>query len=262
MLRERTYDVLEKAASPDDTLSKVADYVLLILIVSNIAAVTLETIETLYDRFGLFFEAFDRFSVAVFSAEYVLRIWACTADPRYGGGIRGRPRYARSANAIIDLLAVAPSYFPATFLDARAVRTFRLFRLLRLMKVGRYTRSAQTLMHVMTAKKEELYTAIFAQLVLISVASSLMYYVEYQAQPDVFASVPHAMWWGVSTLTRVGYGDIYPITPLGKVLGSIVSITGVAFIAMPVGIIGSGFVSALHGESLEAKFCRHCGEKL
>ena len=168
----------------------------------------------------------------------LLRVWACTADPRYQGGLRGRLRYARSATAIIDLLAVAPSYFPTAFFDARAVRTFRLFRLLRLMKVGRYTRSAQTLMHVMTAKKEELYTAIFAQLVLISVASSLMYYVEYQAHPDIFASVPHAMWWGVSTLTRVGYGDIYPIMLLGKVLGSVVSITGVAFIAMPVGIIG------------------------
>ncbi len=117
-------------------------------------------------------------------------------------------------------------------------------------------------MHVMTTKKEELYTAIFAQLVLISVASSLMYYVEYQAQPDVSASVPHAMWWGVSTLTRVGYGDIYPITALGKLLGSAVSILGVAFIAMPVGIIGSGFVTALQGDSSDSAYCRHCGKQL
>ena len=108
----------------------------------------------------------------------------------------------------------------------------------------------------------ELYTAIFAQLVLISVASSLMYFVEHPAQPEVFASVPHAMWWGVSTLTRVGYGDIYPITALGKVLGSFVSILGVAFIAMPVGIIGSGFVQALEGDGRDPRYCRHCGEKL
>jgi voltage-gated potassium channel len=191
--RERTHDVLEKAASPDDIVSKVADIVLLVLIVGNLAAVTLETVESIDAQFGLFFEAFDRFSVAVFSVEYVLRVWACASDPRYSDGPRGRLRYARSATAIIDLLAVLPSYFPSTFFDARAIRTFRLFRLLRLMKVGRYTRSAQTLMHVMTTKKEELYTAVFAQLVLISVASSLMYYVEYQAQPNVFASVPHAM---------------------------------------------------------------------
>lgn len=261
-LRDRTYDILEKAASPEDTVSKAADVVLLVLIVSNIAAVTLETVDAIYTRFGAFFQVFDTFSVAVFSVEYVLRVWACTSDPRYSDGWRGRLRYARSATAIIDLLAVAPSYFPAFWLDARAIRTFRLFRLLRLMKVGRYTRSAQTLMHVMSMKKEELYTAIFAQLVLISVASSLMYYVEYRAQPEVFASVPHAMWWGVSTLTRVGYGDIYPITALGKLLGSCVSILGVAFIAMPVGIIGSGFVSALQGDTSDAKYCRHCGEEL
>ena len=120
LLRERTHDVLEKAASPDDTVSKVADIVLLVLIVGNLVAVTLETVRSIYAQFGLFFEAFDRFSVAVFSVDYVLRVWACASDPRYSDGWRGRLRYARSATAIIDLLAVLPSYFPESPLTTRA----------------------------------------------------------------------------------------------------------------------------------------------
>jgi len=262
MLRERTYDVLEKAAHPDDTVSKVADIVLLVLIVSNIAAVTLETVHAIYARFGTFFEAFDQFSVAVFSIEYVLRIWACTSDPRYSDGWRGRLRYARSPTAIIDLLAVLPSYFPAVWLDARAIRTFRLFRLLRLMKVERYTRSAQTLMHVMTTKKEELYTAIFAQLVLISVASSLMYYVEHDAQPEAFSSIPAAMWWGMVTLTTVGYGDMFPITPLGKVLGIVIAVLGIGMFALPAGILSSGFVEAIQSGKGDRRYCPHCGKDI
>ncbi|MBT3266493.1 ion transporter [Candidatus Poribacteria bacterium] len=261
-LRDRTHEVLEKAASPEDWLSKAADIALVTLIIGNLAAVSFETLESVYTQFAYVFEAFEKFSVAVFSAEYVLRVWAAASEPRYANGWRGRLRYMVSLTAIVDLVAVLPTYFPAAIVDLRTVRTLRLFRLLRLMKVGRYSRSAQTLMYVMTTKKEELYTAIFAQLVLISVASSLMYFVEHPAQPEVFASVPHAMWWGVSTLTRVGYGDIYPITALGKVLGSFVSILGVAFIAMPVGIIGSGFVQALEGDGRDPRYCRHCGEKL
>jgi voltage-gated potassium channel len=130
-------------------------------------------------------------------------------------------------------------------IDARFVRGIRLFRLFRLFKIGRYSQSINQLVGVFARKKEELAITFFAVILMLILASSVIYLVEHKAQPESFSSIPAAMWWGVATLTTVGYGDVYPITPLGKFFGAIIALLGVGIVALPAGIIASGFNEAI-----------------
>lgn len=251
------------AASRDGgCINRLVNLVLIILIVSNVAAVMLETVDSIAVQWGRWFRLFEGISVAVFTAEYVLRIWSATADPRFAGPIAGRLRFALQPLAIIDLLAVLPFYLAAVPLDLRTLRALRLLRLARTLKIGRYSESLQTLGRVFVAKREELLTTLLAGLVLLVVASTLMYYVERDRQPKVFSSIPAVMWWGVSTLTTVGYGDMYPETPLGKVIGSMVAVLGVGLFALPAGILGSGFVEMLQEKKRRKTKCPHCGTEI
>jgi len=139
---------------------------------------------------------------------------------------------------LIDLVAIVPSYLP-TSLDLRAVRAFRLIRLL---KLTRHSASLTLVLEVLKRKRDELLSTAFVAALLLVVSSSLMYYAENATQPEVFSSIPAAMWWGVVTLTTVGYGDVYPVTLVGKLIGAVVAMTGIGLFAMPAGILGSGFM--------------------
>ena len=138
----------------------------------------------------------------------------------------------------------------------------RLIRLFRLFKLGRYSAAIKLFGRVLKAKREELFITAFAIFIILTISSSLLYYVEHKAQPEVFSSIPAAMWWGVATLTTVGYGDIYPITTLGKFLGAIISLLGIGLFAMPAGILSAGFIEEIRKTKETAKTCPHCGEKL
>ncbi|MFM8770396.1 MAG: ion transporter, partial [Candidatus Kapaibacterium sp.] len=161
----------------------------------------------------------------------------------YAGGVSGRIRYALSPMMIIDLLAIAPVFLVGLGFDMRSLRLFRTIRLFRVLKVARYVRALDTIRHVLTVKREQLGMAIGIVLFLLLVTSSLMYELEHEAQPDAFSSIPATMWWAVASLTTVGYGDIYPITPLGKTLAAISAVLGVGLVALPAGILASGFSS-------------------
>ncbi|KKO18591.1 MAG: Cyclic nucleotide-gated potassium channel [Candidatus Brocadia fulgida] len=145
-------------------------------------------------------------------------------------------------------------------LDLRFIRALRLFRLFRILKMGRYSESIRTLGNVLKEEKEALAITVFAVLILLVVASSLMYFVENAAQPEAFSSIPEAMWWGVATLTTVGYGDICPITPLGRFLGAIIALLGIGTIAVPAGIVTSGFAGRFK-KSMGKEACAHIVEK-
>jgi len=142
------------------------------------------------------------------------------------------------------------------------VRALRLFRLFRVLKLARYSESIQTFVDVIRLKKEELMLMFFAILILLVISSSLMYNAEHEAQPEAFSSIPAAMWWGIVTLATVGYGDVYPITPWGKFIGSIVVILGIGLFALPTGVLASGFSEVLAQKKREHKdhfVCPHCG---
>lgn len=210
-VRARIYGILETAA-PGDLPSKIFDLFIVGLIFLNIIAVILETVESLSSKYLSLFNAFELFSVGIFTAEYVMRLWTSTSNPKFKHSITGRIRFAVTPLILIDLLAILPFYLPMIIpFDLRFMRALRLFRLFRLFKIGRYSESVRTLGDVFKAKKEELFLAIFGVLILLIVASSLMYYVEGGIQPHAFSNIPAAMWWSVATLTTVGYGDVYPI---------------------------------------------------
>lgn len=261
--KTRIYEILEIAAE-EDAISRVFDIFLMGLIALNVLAVILETVESLATAYGHIFEVFEFISIVVFTVEYVLRLWTCTEGSHYAHPVTGRIRFMVSPMALIDILAILPFYLPVMLpLDPRIMRALRLFRLFRLFKMGRYSESLQTLGNVMKAKKEEFIVTTFVLFILLVVASSLIYFVEHDAQPELFSSIPASMWWGVATLTTVGYGDVYPITPLGKFLGAVIALLGIGMFALPAGILASGFAEELQKKGRkEKRICPHCGKDI
>ncbi|HYH84094.1 MAG TPA: ion transporter [Pyrinomonadaceae bacterium] len=264
-IKKRVYEIVESPAGGAGARSghDYFDLFIMVLIVVNVIAVMVETVRWAAEDFARPLRAFELFSVAVFSAEYVLRLWSCTADPRYAGAIRGRIKFALTPMALIDLLAIAPFYLEFITADLRFIRSLRLFRLFRVFKLARYSASMRTLVRVLTAKKDELLVTLFLVVVMLVFTSSAMYFAENEAQPDKFDSIPSSLWWGVATLTTVGYGDIFPITTLGKVLGGVIAVLGVGLFALPTGILASGFAEEIQKEKKrEAVICPHCGRDI
>lgn len=259
-LKQRTYEILEVAEDGDVT-SRVVDISIMILIILNVAAVILETVKSIEVPMHNFFYVFELVSIIIFTTEYLLRLWACTVNPQLNHPVKGRLHYGLRAFSLIDLMAILPFYLPMFIpLDLRFIRAIRLLRLFRLFKLGRYSNAVKTFGEVLKEKKEELVITIFLGAVLLILSSSLMFYVETEQQPDKFTSIPESMWWGVTALTTVGYGDMYPVTPLGKILGSIIAFLGIGMFALPAGIFGSGFVEVLQKRRAKQKECPHCGK--
>lgn len=259
--RQRVHEILE-LAQPGDRASRIADISILVLIVANVAAVVFDTVDTVHAAIGPQLLAFEYFSVAVFSVEYLLRLWSAPEAWPEIRPLKARARWATSWYGVIDLLAIIPVYLPMLIpVDLRMLRLFRLFRLGRLFKMGRYSRAFRTFGLVLRTKREELVIAVVAVLILLLITSSLMYFVENEAQPDVFTSIPASMWWGAAALTTVGYGDVYPVTALGRVLGVISAILGIGLFALPAGILASGFTDALACTCRDDGVCPTCGQK-
>ena len=261
-LKKRIYEILEVAA-PGDSLSRIFDVFIMTLIFLNVVAVVLETVQGLSAQYRGFFRSFELVSVIIFSIEYILRLWSCTINPKYRNLILGRFRFMVTPLALVDLFAILPFYLPMLIkMDLRFLRAVRLVRIFRLFKIGRYSESMKLFGSVLKAKKEQLVITLFAVFILLTIASSLLYYVENEAQPEAFSSIPSTMWWGVSALTTVGYGDMYPITPIGKFLGAIISLLGIGLFAMPTGILSAGFVEEIRKKKESERKCPHCGPRL
>ena len=260
--KKRTFEILE-VAKVGDLSSKVFDIFILILILLNVIFVILGTVESLSSRYSHFFRIFEIFSVSIFTIEYILRIWTCTINNRFRNSIKGRIRFVFTPMLIVDFIAILPFYLPMIIhLDLRFLRAIRLFRIFRLFKIGRYSIALKKFGNVFRKKKEELFVASFGVVILLVIASSLLYIVEKEAQPEAFANIPSAMWWGVSALTTVGYGDIYPVTIVGKLFGAIVAILGIGMFALPAGILASGFAEEIQKKQKERKTCPHCGKEI
>jgi len=261
-IKTRVYNILE--ATPEGGLpGKLLETFIITLIFLSLISVVLETVESIYNKNPYFFYDFEAISVIVFTIEYILRLWSSTCNSKYQRPLKGRIKFALTPLAIVDLISILPFYIPMfVTLDFRFFRAIRLFRIFRIMKIGRYFESLRLIGRVFKKRKEELAITVFMVLILLLIVSCLMYFVENQAQPKNFSNIPMAMWWGVATLTTVGYGDVYPITPLGKFFGAIISLLGIGLFALPTGILGSGFVEEIQNRKNNHKVCPHCGKDI
>lgn len=246
------YEILETSES-SNLYSLADDVVITCLILINVAAFIASTSPSLSPEHTSLLANIEIFSSLVFTIEYILRLWVSTVDRRYSHPLLGRLKYALTPLSLIDLISILPFYFLLLFPSLNCVNLIRVLRLLRLLKMSRYSESVRTLGAVLYAKKEELIATAFAVFILLIFASSIMYFVEYEAHPKAFGSIPDAMWWGVVTLTTVGYGDIYPITPLGKLLGAMLAFLGIGIFALPAGIIAGGFSEELQKRKQEKR---------
>ncbi|MFO1053308.1 MAG: ion transporter [Planctomycetota bacterium] len=265
MLRKTVHRLLE-IAEDGDRASRVVDVALGILILANVAALIVESMEPDEAVHPHFYAVFETFSVVVFAVEYALRLWSAPEDPRFVGA-GGRLRYVFTPTALVDLIAIAPtmlSWFLPMQGDLRVVRALRLFRIARLAKLGRYSSAMQAIGGAIREKASELASVVFVLLVLLTVCSTMMYHVEHEANPQAFPSIPAAMWWGIATLTTVGYGDVVPSTGFGKVLGASIAILGIGVFALPAAILSASFSDRLRSkrEAAAPRCCPHCGERI
>lgn len=238
-IRRRTFEVLDKGAE-GDPLSRTIDVMIMGLVLGNVVAVILESVPSIGRAYHDLFIAFEKVSVAAFSAEFLLRIWSVADDESHGRHpFHRRLHYLRSPMAIVDVLAIAPFYLSAFF--ALDLRFLRVLRLLRIVKLTRYSAALGRLFEVYRLQRTALTASFFVMAVAIVLSASFVYVVETHAQPEAFGSIPAAMWWAVCTLTTVGYGDVTPITPLGKIMASAIQMVGIAMVALPTSLFASGF---------------------
>jgi voltage-gated potassium channel len=241
----RRLDALFDDDAPPSPASRIFNSLLAALILVNVASVVFESVEPIRDRYAPTFNWIERVATTIFAIEYVLRVWASVElrSGKYREPVRGRLRYMRSFFALVDLAAVLPAILG--FLGAGDLRVLRLIRLLRMLKLTRHSTVFSLLWAVVREEARSIAAVLFILALTLIMSSALMYMVEGEAQPNVFNSIPAAMWWAIETLTTVGYGDMVPITTVGKVLGGIVSIVGIGTLALFSGLITVSFMDQL-----------------
>ncbi|MDZ7689057.1 MAG: ion transporter [Halobacteriales archaeon] len=253
--RKKTYRLF--APEKGGRIGRYVDWIIMILIILNVIAVMLETVDVVKARFGTLLIQFEVFSVVIFTVEYMGRLWSAVEHPDY----TGRPRFMFKPIMVVDLLAILPFYLLlfGVGADLRFLRSVRLFRIFRLFKIARYSRSMQSFRSVLADKKPDLVVALFINVILLVITSSIVYHFEHPVQPEAFSSIPETFWWGIATLTTVGYGDITPVTPMGKLFGGITAVLGIGLFALPASILAAGFIEEAGSED---KTCPNCGEKI
>lgn len=241
-LRAKVFELIDTHTEKSKA-NKIIDRFLLALIGLNVLAIILESVNTIYSQFSTAFFWFEVFSVTVFTIEYLVRLWTIVEKRTKSGNNVTRWQYIKSPLAIIDLLAILPFYLQLFFsLD---LRFLRIVRLLRIFKISRYSSAFSLVLKVFTEERDALIAAFSILFVLLVISASGIYLIEHDVQPEAFGSIPAAMWWAMATLTTVGYGDVTPITVGGKFFGGVITILSLGLVAMPTGIIVSGFSEQL-----------------
>lgn len=259
-IRKRTWQILE-IAETGDRLSRAVDWFILGLIFLNVVAVILGSVSSIQENWAAELHLFEIVSVVVFTLEYLGRLWGCVEAKGSGSGLKTRLRHIFRPMTVVDLLAILPFFLPFVGADLRSLRALRMLRILRMAKVARYYDSLDLIRQVFRSRKEELILTTSLMGMLLIVSATLLFSCENAAQPDVFSSIPATMWWSIATLTTVGYGDIYPITAVGRVFASVIAILGIGMFALPTGILGAGFVEEIQKKK-QGKCCPHCGKEI
>ena len=243
-LRLRAYRQLAPSAWPREGMSPV-NWTLAILIVIAVFTAVIETEPTISRGRELFFADFEIAIASIFLVEYVARVWTSIEDPRFAGYRFPRLRYMMTPIAIIDILAIVPAVLAFGGASSLVLRFFRVFRMIRLAKLGRTSRAWRAIREAIYERRHEFGLVLGLVGVTLLISASLLYWAEADAQPDKFGSIPRALWWSIVTLTTVGYGDVYPVTALGRIFAAVVAITGVMLIALPTGIFAASFSEGL-----------------
>lgn len=244
-MRKHIYLLLD-AGHSDEPQARLVDIFLISLISLNVLAVVFESLPEVDAAYHAYFKIFEIFSVIIFTIEYGLRVWCAVEsdNPRYKSALKGRLRFMLSPLALVDLIVILPFFVGAMFgIDLRMLRALRLLRVFRLT---RYASSMNLLLRVLRDEGAIISAALFVLLMLIVVAASVTYLAEHKAQPEAFGSIPHALWWAVVTMTTIGYGDVVPQTLIGRICAAVIGIISVGMVALPAGILASGFNEALH----------------
>ena len=242
---------LSQTLFPDENEPKTQlEKFLILLIISSVTLVVLETESLLYDRFKAVFDNLELIVTVIFTLEYVARL-ALLKEYKGKTGFKARLSYAVSPLAICDLIAIIPYYLMFLSGDLLLLRIFRLFRMLRILKLLRGNKTIKVFLDSLIKSKAQLAISLYITLAMIFLGAVILYVVEGGIQPEAFGSIPRAMWWSMATLTTVGYGDIYPMTPLGKLLASLLAILGIGIVALPAGVIAANFNHLLAREDSE-----------
>jgi voltage-gated potassium channel len=244
-LKRRVWELVETAEG-DDLSSRLVDLFIITLIIANVIVVILDSVPGLLSPWSDMVRRFEVFSVAVFTVEYLLRVWSSTSEPEFAHPVYGRLRFARTPLALVDLVAIAPFYLPWVLPSGLLfLRVLRLVRLLRVYKFGRYSEAPRLVIRAVRRRRAELLAAVFILLLLLVSMASLLYLAENPGRPDVYSSIPESMWWSILALT--GNGQVAPITVAGRLIASVIAIIGVGLFAVPAGLLASSFTEELGG---------------
>lgn len=241
--KKRVFEIIE-VGSYFDTSSRIYDFFNALAIVINLAASIMYTFSEIREQYGTLLLVVEKVTVAFFCVDYILRVWTAGFIYPEVSEFKARRKYILSFTGLVDLLSFLPYYLPVVFpAGTVAFRMIRIVRILRLFRINAYHDSLNVITEVLKSKRQQLISSVFIILILMIASSLCMYSLEHEAQPDVFENAFSGIWWATSTLLTVGYGDIYPITTLGKMFGIFISFLGVGMVAIPTGIISAGFVN-------------------
>lgn len=262
--REKVYQILDED-SKDTFAARFCNIFIISLIVLNVAAIILESFESIKINYQASLQAFEWFSIVVFTLEYILRLITADLKSPNKSKVAASIAFIVSPLAILDLLAILPAYLPLFFaVDLRFVRILRLLRIARLFKIKRYSKSLTLISDVIKEKRTELGATLFVTFILLVLASTLMYHVEGKHQPEAFPNIIASFWWAVATLTTVGYGDVYPVTGWGQFISGIIALLGIGLVALPTGILSSAFMDKIaeKNERTKGNACPTCGQSV
>jgi voltage-gated potassium channel len=257
MFKKRVFEIIEKSKG-GDIPSLVFDVFMMILIILNVVAVTAASFDNFANAHPLLLHRFEVVSIVIFSIEYLLRLW--TAKYMFPNSKHPHIRLIFSFGGLVDLVAILPFFIPFVYsTDLRSVKILRLFRVFRIFKLSRYSKSMLIIVNVLKNEKEKLLATVILTTTMLFVASTIMYYAEHSSQPEIFQNILETVWWAISAMFYIWYGELYPISLAGKICGGIIAMCDMMLVALPVGIISSGFVDEL---SKQNKICPHCGKEI
>ena len=263
MIKERVFRLVEKG-SHGRKHNLLFDYTIMTLIVLSLVTMILESMSEVYSEYNLFIDGFNVFSIIIFTVEYCMRLYVSDLTHPSKSRLKSLSRFVFSTYGLIDLFAILPFFLPLLKVDLRFLRAMRLTRFLRVLKLNRYNDSLNLIWTVIKEKKSELAVTGFLSFLILLIASFIMYYIEGEKQPEAFPNILESFWWAIATLTTVGYGDVYPVTGLGKFISGLIAILGIGIVALPTGLISAGFMNKIEKPSLnkiEDK-CPHCGHEI
>lgn len=251
-LRRRLFLILENKTHKDKTSAWVFSWVLTVMVLCNVAAVILASVPSIETRYQAFLSAFDAFSVAFFSIEYLLRIWTAAEKPhpQCTTALSRRKRYMLGFHGMVDLLAVLP-FFLQSILPGLDLRVLRVIRIMRILKLSHYSTALEDLVASIYAERDAFISALYLLALSILITSCLMHFAEHALQPDKFGTIPDAMWWSIITITTVGYGDATPMSFWGKWIGALTALSGVFTVALLSGIVASAFATRVRAQEIE-----------